>query len=173
MVTVAVVVGVSQSPVSNVLWGHFHGNCSYGLGSVRWENNSFRLPCHEICQSQSMMAPDPNPELEERLDYLSINYRLRFVCRGAAHCRTDTQSTICTALWLISSHSHFFNGGSGGVTEHGQVPMKVASLPSARYVSRVTFYLCQANEKQIAYANIEASRQPAPVFVSRISSLCQ
>lgn len=117
MVTVAVVVvgdgAVSQSPVSNALWGHFHGNCSYGPGSVRWENNSFRLPCHEICQSQSMMAPDPNPELEERLDYLSINYRLWFVCQGAAHCRIDTQSTICT-LWLISSHSHFFNGGEWG-----------------------------------------------------------
>lgn len=131
MVTVAVVVvGVSQSPVSNVLWGHFHGNCSYGPGSVRWENNSFRLPCHEICQSQSMMAADPNPELEERLDYLSINYRLWFVCRGAAHCRTDTRTTICTALWLISFPLPLLQGGSGGVTEYGQVPMKVASPSS-------------------------------------------
>lgn len=117
MVTVAVVVVVScvsQSPVSNVLWGHFHGNCSYGPESVRWENNSFRLPCHEICRSQSMAA-DPNPELEKRLDYLSINYRLWFVCRGAAHCRTDTPSTICT-LWLISSHSHFSKEGGVGAS---------------------------------------------------------
>lgn len=119
MVTVAVVVVVVSGVSSSRLSAMFCGGISMEIaatGSGRFVGKIIHFDCPAMRFVKANPWQQTRPELEERLDYLSINYRLWFVCRGAAHCRTDTSSTICTALWLISSHSHFFKEGGVGAS---------------------------------------------------------
>lgn len=101
---------------------------------------------HFDCTAMGFVKANSRTEPEQSLDYLSINYRLWFVCQGAAaSCRaTDTPSIICTPVNSSSScglsvtplplplHSKkgegwaSLNTAEQTVSVYQSVPMKVA-----------------------------------------------